>query len=171
MKKWISNVILKKYPKDLIEKEYVENQKSFREMHKKYWINNRTLTKLLNFYQIPIRYWTEAVKTQRFGEKWEKRRISWRKKTKYKIITHDWYYAVWFEWEHKWKSRWRVKEHILIMEDLIWRRLEDGEVVHHIDWNKLNNLPSNLKLMTAEEHNKLHYWQRIIDKRTWRFIS
>lgn len=168
---WIRNSMFTKYPKELLQKEYVENQKSFRQMNKEYWINNRTMTKLLNYYKIPIRYWTEAIKTQRVWEKWQNRRISERQKAKQKVITHDWYYAIRFDWEHKGKHKWRVKEHILIMEDLIGRRLKDGEVVHHIDWNKLNNLPSNLRLMTKEEHNKLHYKERIIDKATWRFIS
>ena len=30
------------------------------------------------------------------------------------------------------------------------------EVVHHIDHNKLNNNPKNLKLMTMSDHVKLH---------------
>ncbi len=171
MKKWLSNVILKKYSKDLIYEEYIVNNMSYREMNKKYWINSRTMTKLLNYYWIPIRYWTEAMKAQRIGEKWEKRREREKWKRKYRIKTSDWYYAILYDWEHKSKDRGRVKEHILIMEDLIGRRLEDGEVVHHIDWNKLNNLPSNLRLMTKEEHHKLHYQERTIDKKTWRFIS
>lgn len=171
MKCWISNVILKKYTKDRIYKEYVLNKKSYRELHKEYWINNRTITKLLNYYWFPIRYWTEAIQTQWIGEKGEKRRLQEKWKRRYRIKTSDWYYAILYDWEHKSKDRGRVKEHILIMEDLIWRRLEDGEVVHHIDWNKLNNLPSNLRLMTKEEHNKLHYQERTIDKATWRFIS
>lgn len=171
MKRGITEKMFIKYPKELLIREYIENKKSFRQMNKEYWINGRTMSKLLSFYGLPIRYWTEAIKTQRFGEKWEKRRINENKKRKYKIITSDWYYAVLFDWEHKGKSRGRVKEHILIMEDLIWRRLEDWEIVHHIDWNKLNNLPSNLKLMKASDHNKLHYKERWIDKNTWRFIS
>lgn len=30
------------------------------------------------------------------------------------------------------------------------------EIIHHIDGNKHNNTPSNLKKMTVKEHNKLH---------------
>ena len=32
----------------------------------------------------------------------------------------------------------------------------EGAVVHHIDRNKLNNDPHNLKVMTKEEHDRLH---------------
>lgn len=34
--------------------------------------------------------------------------------------------------------------------------LDDDLIVHHIDGNKLNNHPSNLKAMSNSEHIKLH---------------
>ena len=34
--------------------------------------------------------------------------------------------------------------------------LKPEYVVHHIDMNKKNNVPSNLKIMTLEEHTSLH---------------
>lgn len=48
------------------------------------------------------------------------------------------------------------KEHILVMEKYLGRKLNKGEVVHHIDGNKTNNDINNLKLMTAKEHSKMH---------------
>lgn len=47
-------------------------------------------------------------------------------------------------------------EHVIIMESLIGRRLSPNEHVHHKDRNKLNNHPSNLKLLTISEHASLH---------------
>lgn len=47
-------------------------------------------------------------------------------------------------------------EHIVIMESIIGRKLYSNECVHHIDHNKKNNCPSNLKLMTKSEHARLH---------------
>lgn len=35
------------------------------------------------------------------------------------------------------------------------RRFREYDI-HHIDRNKLNNHPSNLKILTREEHNKEH---------------
>lgn len=60
-------------------------------------------------------------------------------------------------------------EHRKIAEDMIGRPLKPNEVVHHDDENKLNNDPSNLKVMTRSEHQKLHLqrkrgWSRLYDK-------
>lgn len=50
----------------------------------------------------------------------------------------------------------RVREHILVMENHLKRALEKGEVVHHIDGDKLNNVIENLDLCTVQEHNACH---------------
>jgi hypothetical protein len=42
------------------------------------------------------------------------------------------------------------------METHLQRRIEKGEVVHHIDGDKRNNKLENLFLTTIAEHNKLH---------------
>lgn len=50
-----------------------------------------------------------------------------------------------------------VLEHRFIMECKIGRYLKKEEVVHHIDGNKLNNLPENLQLFNNQsEHIKYH---------------
>ena len=49
-----------------------------------------------------------------------------------------------------------VREHILVMENVIGRHLTKNEVVHHIDGNRQNNDISNLQLMTRSEHTRLH---------------
>lgn len=47
--------------------------------------------------------------------------------------------------------------HDVIIENLIGRVLDrDNEVVHHIDRNRFNNNPSNLRLMTKSEHSREH---------------
>jgi hypothetical protein len=50
----------------------------------------------------------------------------------------------------------RVPEHILVAESKIGRSLNRKEVVHHIDFDKQNNLEENLCVMTEKEHNLLH---------------
>jgi hypothetical protein len=47
-------------------------------------------------------------------------------------------------------------EHRIIAEQMLGRPLERGEIVHHIDGDKHNNNPANLKVMTQSEHMKLH---------------
>lgn len=47
-------------------------------------------------------------------------------------------------------------EHQVVMERKLGRPLKSGEVVHHLDENKSNNDPSNLKLTTQSDHIRHH---------------
>lgn len=49
-----------------------------------------------------------------------------------------------------------VLEHRLVVERAIGRQLAKDEVVHHIDFNKLNNDKRNLILLKNEDHTRLH---------------
>ena len=50
-----------------------------------------------------------------------------------------------------------VYEHRLVMEQLLGRYLDPGEQVHHVDENKENNSPGNLKLCSSQkEHSQEH---------------
>lgn len=54
-------------------------------------------------------------------------------------------------------KRYRIREHRLVMEEYLGRKLTVKEDVHHKDGNKLNNEISNLELMSKSEHSKLHH--------------
>ena len=43
-------------------------------------------------------------------------------------------------------------EHRIVAEHILGRPLDRKEIVHHIDGNKRNNDPSNLKIMTQRQH-------------------
>lgn len=88
-------------------------------------------------------------------------------KPAYRIVTAYGYVAL-YEPDHPdaWKSG-RVLEHRLVMEKHLGRRLKKKEHVHHIDGNRENNDPSNLKLISPEEHTKLHKREESPLKHLW----
>ena len=47
-------------------------------------------------------------------------------------------------------------EHRMITEFYQGRKIRRGEVVHHIDYDSLNNRPDNLEIMDVKAHNALH---------------
>lgn len=55
-----------------------------------------------------------------------------------------------FSFSKKWKP-----VHVLVAEQFN-RSVCKNEVVHHLDFNKNNNLPSNLKIMSKSDHSSYH---------------
>lgn len=54
------------------------------------------------------------------------------------------------------KSKLRVAEQVVVVEQALGRRLGPGEIVHHVDGDKLNNHQSNLLVCSRSYHNWLH---------------
>ena len=59
----------------------------------------------------------------------------------------------------QYKQDWKTNElvHRQVMETHIKRKLLPTEIVHHINGDKKDNRIENLKIMTAQEHNRLHH--------------
>ena len=49
-----------------------------------------------------------------------------------------------------------IYEHRQVMETVLGRKLLSSEHVHHKDGNKRNNHPFNLRVVSVQEHRKLH---------------
>jgi predicted nucleic acid-binding Zn ribbon protein len=62
--------------------------------------------------------------------------------------------------EHPYKQRKvngrKIDEHRLIMEQILGRKLESFEHVHHINGKRKDNRPENLVVLTKSNHSKLH---------------
>ena len=55
-------------------------------------------------------------------------------------------------------------EHRVVAERMLGRKLKKGEIVHHIDGNKRNNVEDNLIVLPSQsEHAKLH----MREKKLW----
>jgi hypothetical protein len=48
-------------------------------------------------------------------------------------------------------------EHRVVAERMLGRPLKRGEIVHHIDGDKHNNAPENLRVMSQGEHVREHW--------------
>ncbi len=89
--------------------------------------------------------------SQKQKEKIKEARIKWGKSNAvgFRVTTSG--YVEFTTGEHKGKMLHRV-----LMEQEIGRKLNRKEHVHHIDENKLNNVISNLKILSISEHMSLH---------------
>lgn len=82
-----------------------------------------------------------------------------------KIIDKDGYILVYAP-DHAFPRKMRyIREHILVIENAIGRRLAKDECVHHKDHNRQNNSIENLELVKRGEHSKLH---RKLDVKTFK---
>jgi hypothetical protein len=51
-----------------------------------------------------------------------------------------------------------VYEHIMVASNLLGRKIENGEEVHHLNGVRHDNNPSNLIVLSKSDHRKLHSW-------------
>lgn len=50
-----------------------------------------------------------------------------------------------------------LRQHRYVASQMIGRPIKDGEVVHHINGNKMDNRPDNLKVMPSGAHTAMHH--------------
>lgn len=77
-----------------------------------------------------------------------------------KILNHSEGYILEYAPEHRKAHNGYVYQHVLVWERTNNAEVPDGYVVHHKDENRANNDPSNLEVLSAEEHKRLHILDR-----------
>lgn len=80
------------------------------------------------------------------------------------IKYHKGYRVIYKPEHHHARHNGYVYEHILIMEEMLGRSLNENEVVHHIDGNKLNNNRDNLMLFPNNAEHMKYHWKSKIEK-------
>lgn len=117
--------------------------------------------------QVP---WNKGLKTGPASgdHMFQKGAIPWNKGKAHKTITGDRHYkykgGFWIN-DSGYKiievkrlgKRFRVREHRMVMEAHLGRKLAPNEDVHHIDHDKLNNSIDNLMVLSKREHTLLHH--------------
>lgn len=73
-----------------------------------------------------------------------------------KRISNYGYVEIYKPNHHRARTTGYVFEHILVAEEKLGRKLQTGEVVHHINEVKTDNRPENLVVMSNEEHTRMH---------------
>lgn len=64
-----------------------------------------------------------------------------------------------------------IQQHRIVMEKYLARKISTGELVHHIDGNKLNNQINNLRIEEWGDHTAHHHTGAIRSKETKARIS
>lgn len=78
-----------------------------------------------------------------------------------KLITEEGYILVRRRNHPNANANGRVYEHRLVMEEIIGRPLLKNEVIHHINGDRADNRPENLRLFSEPgKHSRLHYQLR-----------
>ena len=82
-----------------------------------------------------------------------------REKAKPRISTQGYYFIINHEF-HRANKQGYAKIADIVIEEKIGRSLKKGEVVHHMNGDKLDDSPDNLEVMYKKEHDRMHTKRR-----------
>lgn len=115
--------------------------------------SHKTIRRLLQDYQIPIRTKSEVMKIsapKRLRDKNGHGR-NWRGGKRYP----NGYVAVWQPDHYRTNKQGYVYEHILVWEKAHKQQVPKGWLIHHLNGIKTDNRPENLEAMPNSEHHRL----------------
>lgn len=131
--------------KQYLIKEYCEKRRSMTSIAKEMNLTWTTVSRYLDKYGIQKR-----TKSQQQSGKGSPTWKGGKRKKK------NGYIEIYNPCHPNANSRNCVYEHQLVAEKKLGRYLMKGETVHHIDFDKSNNNPDNLIVLTKSDHIKLH---------------
>ena len=76
-----------------------------------------------------------------------------------------------YMWINNGEFKNNISEHRFVYEQLNNINIETGYVIHHKDYNSLNNKINNLLLMTSKDHNLLHTQNMLGEKNPYHSMS
>lgn len=135
---------------EYLVEEYVNKKRSMTSIAKELNISWIIVSRYLDKYKIPKRNKSE----QQRG----KGASNWQGG---KHVASNGYIEIYMPYHPKKNKRGYIYEHQYMAEQMLGRPLTENEVVHHIDKNKRNNDPSNLLVLTKQEHSRLHIPDRL----------
>lgn len=139
---------------------------NFKRRKQRHLIKNKLKSQAKKYYELHKTEISERRKKKyHFNHPFKQRNQQGEKNFNWKGgIVYDNGYRLIFSPNHPRNNRGYVQEHILIMEKHLKKYLDyfgkgnpNNEVIHYIDENRQNNNIKNLKLMTLQEHLKLHH--------------
>lgn len=131
---------LESYGKDWFEEKYLGEGLNCRQIADLIGgITRQAIWKRLKKFDIPIRSKGDA--------------ILWVDGQRCKI-SQD-YFWIWNPY-HLRANGGYVKRSVLVLEEKLGRKLDEGEFPHHVDGNRMNDDPDNLTITDRSNHMKIH---------------